>query len=142
MAHESEMRELFDRWFTHVWQEGRYDLIPSFLAPVYTRHGSIIQSGFTVTYTPEEYSRVLVAERERFHPQWVIHDRAFVGDRAWFRLTYIRTDPVTGRQLTSAGMQVYRIEGGRLAETWVAAHTVGSTWPEDTTAEGTDGSAN
>jgi hypothetical protein len=31
---------------------------------------------------------------------------------------------------TRAGMQVYRIEGGRLAETWLTLDKLGSKWPD------------
>ena len=134
MSQESEMEALFDRWFRQVWQEGRYDLIPTCLAPVYTRHGSPIQSSFTLAYTPEEYARVLATERERTHLRSVIHDHGFSGDRAWFRATFFRVDPETSREVSYAGIQVYRIEGGRLAETWVALHGAGSAWPEDARA--------
>ena len=130
MSHESDMRELFERWI-QVWLEGRDDLIPTCLAPVYTRHGSMIQSEFTVSYTAEEYGRLLARERDRLHVRFVIHDRAFVGDRAWFRLTLFWSDPDTGQSVTRAALQVYRVEDGRMAETWVAYQGEGSAWPED-----------
>ncbi|HET9017571.1 MAG TPA: nuclear transport factor 2 family protein [Thermomicrobiaceae bacterium] len=129
MSREPELEALFDRW-NQVWLEDRYDLIPTCLAPVYTRHGSMIQSEFTVTYTAEEYGRKVVAQRERTRLHFVIHDRAFVGDRAWFRHTLIWTDPDTGQTVTRPAIQVYRVEDGRMAETWVAYQGDGSAWPE------------
>ena len=39
-------------------------------------------------------------------------------------------DPKTGNQLTQAGMQSYRIEDGKLAETWIVLQPIGSTWPD------------
>jgi hypothetical protein len=52
------------------------------------------------------------------------------GDRAWFRFTLMWTDTSTGETRTRAGMQFYRIEGGKLAETWLLLHNPGSTWPD------------
>ena len=39
MQDASAVRDLIDRW-TQVWQEGRYDLAPGCIAPVYIRHES------------------------------------------------------------------------------------------------------
>lgn len=40
-------------------------------------------------------------------------------------------EPDSGQEVPRAVIQVYRAEGGKLAETWVAPHGPGSTWPED-----------
>ena len=48
--------------------------------------------------------------------------------RAWFRFTLKWTDPDTGETRTLVGMQVYRIEAGMLAETWLMFQPVGSAW--------------
>jgi hypothetical protein len=137
MSQESELRELFDRWERQIWEEGRYDLIPECVTPIYTRHGGFVQSSFTVSYTPEEYGRVIATQRERFHMRFVLHDRAFAGDRVWSRYTVFRTDPDTGQQVTNAIIQIHRVEGGKLAETWIGQNGQGSAWPEIAKAEAT-----
>jgi hypothetical protein len=135
MSQESELRELFDRWDRQVWEEGRYDLIPGCLTPVYTRHGGFINASFTVAYVPEEYGRVVATQRERFRMRFVLHDRAFAGDRVWSRCTTFRTDPDTGQEVTNAIIQIHRVEDGKLAETWVGQNGHGSAWPEIAKAE-------
>jgi hypothetical protein len=45
-----------------------------------------------------------------------------------FTLTW--TDATTGETRTRAGMQVQRIEGSRLAETWLMLDKLGSKWPD------------
>ena len=135
MSQETELRELFDRWDRQVWEEGRYELIPECLTPVYTRHGGFVQTSFTYAYTPEEYGRVVATQREQSHLRWILHERAFVGDRVWSRATLVRTDPDTGQQVTNAIIQVHRVEGGKLAETWIARNGQGSAWPEMAKAE-------
>jgi len=59
-----------------------------------------------------------------------VYDHMFVGNRAWFRFTFSWRDPNTGEPLTQAGMQSYRIESGKLAETWIVLQPVGSAWPD------------
>jgi len=127
---ETQMRELFSKWI-EVWHDRRDEVIPECLAPRYTRHGSSIQSSFSAVYTPEEYGRVLAAEREKFRIRFTIQDQAFVGDRIWVRLTLHRTDPETAELRNRAALQVYRVEDGKLAETWVAYQQPGSAWTDD-----------
>ena len=40
------------------------------------------------------------------------------------------TDTKTSETRTRAGMQVYRIEAGKLAETWLMLLQPGSAWPD------------
>jgi hypothetical protein len=59
-----------------------------------------------------------------------VYDHDIVGDRAWFRFTLKWTDASTGETRTRAGMQVYRVERGKLAETWLTLLKPGSAWPD------------
>ena len=126
MSEEAVIRDLFDRW-ERVWHEGRYELVAECVAPVYTRHDG---SG-TRRVTPEEYAaEIAAARRERPNTRFVAHDHDIAGDRAWFRWTLTWTDPSTGESRTRASMQLYRVEGGKLAETWFSLHQLGSAWPD------------
>jgi hypothetical protein len=126
MSKESVIRNLFDRW-ERVWHEGQYDLIAGCLAPVYIRHD---ESG-TRRVTPEEYAaEVAAGRRERPNTRFVVYDHEIVGDRAWFRFTLTWADASSGETRTRAGMQVYRIEEGKLVETWLTLLKVGSAWPD------------
>ena len=60
----------------------------------------------------------------------VVSDHTFEGDRAWFRFTLKWTDANTGEMRTRAGMQTYRIEAGKLAETWLMFQPLGSAWAD------------
>jgi hypothetical protein len=40
------------------------------------------------------------------------------------------TDASTGETRTRASMQLYRVEGGKLAETWLTLLKLGSAWPD------------
>jgi hypothetical protein len=52
-----------------------------------------------------------------------VYDHTFEGDRACFRFTLKWTDSKTGETRT---LQVYRIETGKLAETWLMFQPLGS----------------
>jgi len=52
------------------------------------------------------------------------------GNRAWFRFTLKWTDTNSGETRTRAGMQVYRIKVGKLAETWLVFQQPRSAWPD------------
>jgi hypothetical protein len=126
MSNESVLRELSDRWL-RVWHEGQYDLIPSCVAPQYIRHDEI---GDRIV-TPESYAAEIAATRTAMPGlRFVIHDQTFQGDRVWVRSTLRWRDKETGEQRTLAAMQVYRVEDGKLAETWLISKPIGSAWSE------------
>jgi hypothetical protein len=125
MSEESGMRDLFDRW-ERVWHEGQYDLIPSCVGRNYIRHD---EKGDR-TVTRDDYAAEIAQTRkERPDTRFVVYDHSFEGSRAWLRFTLKFTDTKTGDTRTRAGMQVYRIEAGKLAETWlVFQQQPGSAW--------------
>ncbi len=120
------VRDLFDRW-ERVWHQQQYDLVAGCVAPVYIRH----EEAGTRRVTPEEYASELAANRrKRPNTRVVVYDHEITADRAWFRFTLMWNDAKTGEKRTQAGMQAYRIEQGKLAETWPALLALGSTWPD------------
>lgn len=117
---------LFDRW-ERVWHEGQYDLVPSCVADHYIRH----DEGGDRTVTREAYAAEIAKTRqERPGIRVVVYDHSFEGDRAWFRFAFKWTDPKTGEPRSRAGMPSYRIEAGKLAETWLVLQPLGSTWSD------------
>ncbi len=126
MPEESMLRDLFDRW-ERVWHEGQYDLIPTCIGPNYIRHD---EAGDR-TVTREAYAAEIARTREqRPHLPFVVYDHSFQGNRAWFRFTLKWTDASTGETRTRAGMEVYRIADGKLAETWLMFQPLGSAWTD------------
>jgi hypothetical protein len=126
MSNESVMRDLFDRW-ERVWHEGQYELIPSCVGQQYIRHD---EKGDR-TVTQETYAAEIAATRkERPGIRVIVYDHSFAGDRAWFRFAFKWPDPTTGEPRSRAGIQSYRIEGGKLAETWLILQPLGSAWSD------------
>lgn len=126
MSQETMLRDLFDRW-EQVWHEGQYDLISDCIHPYYIRHD---EAGDR-TVTCEAYAaEIAMTRQDRPHLRFVVYDHTFEGDRAWFRFTLKWTDSTTGETRTMAGIQVYRIEAGKLAETWLVFQSLGSAWTD------------
>jgi hypothetical protein len=122
----SEMRDLFDRW-ERVWHEGQYDLIPACVGPHYIRHD---ENGDR-TVTREAYAAELAdVHKARPDIRVVVYDHSFTDDRAWFRFSFQWPDPKTGEKQSRAGMQSYRLEEGKLAETWITMRPLGTSWTD------------
>ena len=131
MSMESTTRDLFDRW-ERVWHGGEFDLIPGCVAPSYTRHDHLGDRTVTAASYAVELAKV---RADRPGIRVAVYDHAFTGNRAWYRFEFRWTDPQSGEARTQAGMQAYRIDGGRLAETWISLLPVGSTWPDPVAQE-------
>ncbi len=126
MTDESVMIDLFNRW-EQVWHEGKFDLVPSCVGETYIRHD---QKGDR-TVTRDAYAAEIAKIREeRPGIRVVVYDHSFAGDRAWFRFAFKWTDAKTGEAHTQAGMQLYRIADGKLAETWLIMSPLGSAWSD------------
>jgi hypothetical protein len=126
MSDESVLCDLFDRW-ERVWHEGQYDLVPACVGPHYIRHD---EAGDR-TVTREAYAAEIAKVREeRPNIRVVVYDHSFKDNRAWFRFAFEWPDPKTGDPRSRAGMQSYRIESGKLAETWLTLLPLGSTWTD------------
>lgn len=121
------VRDLLDRW-EQVWHQGRYELIPSCLGSHYVRHD---EKGDR-TVTREDYAAELAAvHKDRPGIRVVVYDHTFSHDRAWFRFCFQWSSPANGETQSRAGMQSYRIENGKLAETWITMLGLGTTWGDE-----------
>ena len=122
----AELLDLFDRWGL-VWHEGQYDLVDTCVGPIYIRHD---EAGDR-TVTREAYAAEIAKTRQEWPDiRVVVYDHSFKAARAWFRFAFKWTDPKTGEPRSRAGMQAYRIEAGKLAETWLILQPLSSTWPD------------
>lgn len=115
------------RWIDDVWHRGRLDLVDSLVATTYTRH----EDDSTYTVTREQYADQIRALRSRFPElRYDVHDSAAIGDRFWIRYTFRGGPDSTGPWPTRPGLQVYRLEDGRLAETWMLLRPGGTEWDD------------
>ena len=126
MSQDSAVIDLFNRW-EQVWNEGKFDLVPSCVANSYIRHDPKGDR----TVTRDAYAaEVAKIHEDRPDIRVVVYDHSFSGDRAWFRFAFKWTDTKTGEVQTQAGMQAYRIVDNRLAETWISFLPAGTIWPD------------
>lgn len=120
------MIALFNRW-EQVWNEGKFDLVPSCVAETYIRN----DPKGNRTVTREAYAaEIAEIHKERPGIRVFVYDHSFSGDRAWFRFAFKWSDAKTGEAHTQAGMQVYRIADGKLAETWITFLPSGTAWTD------------
>ena len=126
MSAKSALCNLFDRWES-VWHEGRYDLVPDCVEPHYIRHD---EAGDRTVSRDTYAAEIDKIRKERPGIRVVVYDHSFEGNSAWFRFAFKWTDPVTGEPRSRTGLQSYRIEGGKLAETWLALQPLGSAWTD------------
>jgi predicted SnoaL-like aldol condensation-catalyzing enzyme len=105
-------RETLRLWVEEVWGKGRLELVPELVGPKYVRH----QMGETTVVTPEEYAKY-IEKRLGANADFVGHASAYTGDLVWSRFSTRVTAP-DGTEKLSRGLQVYRLEDGKLVETW------------------------
>jgi hypothetical protein len=102
--------------------------MPECVGPTYARHDP---QGDRVV-TREAYAAELAKVREaRPGIRVLVYDHDLSDERAWFRFAFKWTDVVSGEARSQAGMQVYRLEDGKLAGTWVSLMPLGSAWPDE-----------
>lgn len=124
---DDTVRTLFEIW-EKVWNEGRHDLIPECVADGYVRH----DGAETKRLTHKQYEDEIVAAKQyRPNTHVVVFDHDVFEDHAWFRFGLTWNDAVTGVARSRAGMQCFRIEQGRIAESWLALLALGSAWPDE-----------
>jgi hypothetical protein len=126
MSDEPVLRDLFNRW-EQVWHEGQFDLVPGCVAEQYIRHD---EAGDRTVPRETYAAEVAKIRQERPDIRVVVYDHSFSSDRAWFRFAFKWHDLKTGEAQSRAGIQSYRIEGGKLAETWLAMMPLGSAWTD------------
>ena len=123
---DNNMIDLFNKW-ERVWHEGKYDLIPDCVGETYIRHDEKGDRTVTRAAYAAEIEQV---HKERPGIRVVVYDHSFEGNKAWFRFAFKWIDPKTGEPQSRAGFQSYRIEDGKLAETWLSMQPLGSVWPD------------
>jgi hypothetical protein len=126
MLDESAMRDLFDRW-ERVWLDGQLNLVETCVAEHYIRHD---ENGDRTVSRDAYAKEIAQLQAERLNLRVVVYDHTFKDDRAWLRFAFKWSDAKTGETYSRAGTQSYRIEGGKLAESWLALMPLGSTWTD------------
>ena len=112
-----ENKALVRRWID-VYNTHNLDAFDEFIAPEYYDHTNKVD---------KEGLRQLFTMGFTGFPDWheTIEDIIAEGDKVWIRLSYTGTHTgefmgvaPTGKKVTMTGVDVYRIENGKLVEYW------------------------
>ena len=121
---------LVRRAFEEVANKGDLAVVDDIIAPDFVRHDL---GGGPDLVGPEGVRRLITAQRAAFPDlQLAIEHMIVQGDMAVARYTgrgthqgpFLGVAP-TGKQVTWRGVNIYRIAGGKLAETWQLADMLG-----------------
>src|SRR5438132_478772 len=114
-------RELARRYYEAVLNEGDLDALDEMAAADYSEHDPLPGQGMGRQGLKDRASMI----REAFGQRFTIEDMVAEGDRVVVRWTGSGTHtgefmgiPPTGKSFTIAGIDIHRIEDGRLAEHW------------------------
>ena len=117
-------RALLRTWWERVWGAGDLDAIDEILTDPYTRHTS---AGSETISRAAYKAKLANSQRLLYRPETTVDDETVAGDKIWTRATSTGLNLDTGEVATITWMTIHRVEGGRLAEAWIAA-LVGVRW--------------
>jgi len=125
-----ENKALVRRAFEEVANEGDMTTVDEIIAPEYVRHDL---AGGPQAHGPDGVKRLIAGLRIGFPDlRTTIEDIFSDGDRVVVRFTARGTHSgpfmgiaPTGREATWSGVNIYRVSGGRIRETWQLADGLG-----------------
>ena len=122
-----ESKRALARWYDEMWFPMNFDLVPECVGPTYTRH----EAGGTRTITAEEYRDFLkenmsTAEISDARYRLIAEDDHVVAIGSW---------KFNGQQWD--WVQAFRVENGKLVETWLSGIGFDTRWGPDAVRPGT-----
>jgi predicted SnoaL-like aldol condensation-catalyzing enzyme len=117
-----ENKAVMRRWYDEMWSKCDFALIPEIAGPRYTRH----DLGGTRTVTAEEYRDQLNATAK----DWKISDFHYFLTGEGDYVTAIGSWKVNDT-LQWDWVQVFRIESGKIVETWLPAMATEGKWTRE-----------
>ena len=125
-----ENKAIVRRVMEEVWQKGNLAVVDELIAPAFVFH----DPNFEV-HGPDGFKEMVTASRTAFPDiRATIHDQIAEGDTVMTRFTQHCTHEgefgwfgiaPTGKQLTIAGIDVNRIEDGKIVERWLSFDLLG-----------------
>jgi ketosteroid isomerase-like protein len=117
VQHEAA-KALMRTWWDRVWGQGDLDALDALLTDPYVRH----TSAGSEAITPAAYKAKLVQFQRVVHGAvTTVDDEVIHGDKVWTRATSRGVNLDTGDLTVITWMVIHRIEGSRIAESWIAA---------------------
>ena len=112
-------KALLRRWYDEMWSQKNFDLIPELAGPTYTRHDPMGRRTVTAEEYRDECQQNFGGSKFSDMTYWLMSEGDYV--------TAIGSWLHNGDQRWSWG-QTFRIEDGRLVETWLPALAIGDSW--------------
>ena len=120
-SREEANKALLRRWYDEMWSQCAFELIPELAGPLYTRHDVV----GTRTVTAEEYRDQLLESAK----EWTISDFRYFLMAEGDYVTAIGSWKINGAMQWD-WVQTFRVEAGRLVETWLPAMATDGQWTE------------
>ena len=121
MTTAAEAKAVLSRWYDEMWSQKRFDLVPEIAGPRYTRH----EANGTRQVTAEEYRDALAGNLS----EAVVEDLRYRLIAEDDRVVAIGTWKIDGQQWD--WVQAFRVEGGKLVETWLSGINFTGQWGPD-----------
>jgi hypothetical protein len=115
-----DSKAVMRRWYDEMWSQKNTDLIPELAGPNYVRH----EAGGTRTVSAEEYR----AQTAAISADWAITDMRYSLISEGDRVVAIGSWKVNGNQMD--WVQAFRVEKGKLVETWLSGIGLESKWDD------------
>jgi predicted ester cyclase len=79
--------------------------------------------------TPAQYALEIASARKQFPDlRFTLRDHVIHDNKIWCRFSFRATEITTGKVVIRGTLQIYRLENGKLAETWFARLPDGVDW--------------
>lgn len=115
---------LFTRWTGDVLGRGELELVPALVADTYFQHTQEGNSNLSAGELADAMAREAVAAPGQRH---IIDDFAVLPGWIWLRYRVAQGEG-SAEQVAFSGLQLYRVEAGKLAEGWGARTAPGVDW--------------
>lgn len=119
MGLEEDNKAILRRWYDEMWAHNRFEIVPELAGPHYTRHDMV----GTRTVTAEEYRDQLLQTSK----DWRISDFHYFLMAEGDYVTAIGTWKID-ESMQWDWVQTFRIEDGRIVETWLPAMATEGRW--------------
>ena len=122
MSKEDDNKALMRRWYDEMWAHCNFEMIPELAGPTYTRH----DVRGTRAVTAEEYRDELLP----IGSQWSITEFKYFLMAEGVYVTAIGTWKIND-SMQWDWVQTFRVENGKLVETWLPATATEGKWALD-----------
>lgn len=122
MSQAEANKALMRRWYDEMWANLAFEKIPELAGPSYTRHD--IRG--TRVVTAEQYRDELMPLKG----QWTVSDFHYFLMAEGDYVTAIGSWKING-EMQWDWVQTFRVEGGKLVETWLPAMATEGRWSPD-----------